>query len=133
MNLVLELHPEAEAEVQCITGDYEAKIPGLGARFRHEVEDACSAIVQHPLLWRMRKEGWRRVNLPGFPYYLASSGIVISHRFRSTTDCIESVVALNRWDNALYSQILMTLGISRVRHPRGSRPDRGCFPPILSP
>lgn len=71
MNLILEFHPEAAAEVQCITGDYEAKLPGLGARFRHEIEDACSAIVQHPLLWRLREEGWRRVNLPGFPYYLA--------------------------------------------------------------
>ena len=71
MNLILEFHPEAEAEVRCITGDYEAKVPGLGSRFRHEVEDACAAIVQHPLLWRLRDEGWRRVNLPGFPYYLA--------------------------------------------------------------
>ena len=50
MNLVLEFLPEAEAEAQCITGDYEAKVPGLGARFRHELEDACSAMVQHPLL-----------------------------------------------------------------------------------
>jgi hypothetical protein len=132
MNLVLGFHPEAE--LQCITGDYEAKVPGLGARFRHEMEDACSAIVQHPLLWRLRKEGWRRVNLPGFPLlYPASSGIVISHRFRSTTDCIESVVALNRWDNALFSQILMTLGISRVHHPRGRGPSRGCCPPFPSP
>jgi len=71
MNLIREFHPEAGAEVQCITGDYEGKVPGLGARFRHEVEDACSAIVQHPLLWRLRQEGWRRVNLPGFPYYPA--------------------------------------------------------------
>jgi len=71
MNLVLEFLPEAEAEAQCITGDYEAKVPGLGARFRHELEDACSAMVQHPLLWRLREGGWRRVNLPGFPYYIA--------------------------------------------------------------
>lgn len=48
MNLVLEFLPEAEAEAQCVTGDYEAKVPGLGARFRHELEDACSAMVQHP-------------------------------------------------------------------------------------
>jgi hypothetical protein len=45
-----------------VIGDYEAKVPGLGARFRHEVEEACSAIVQHPLLWRLREQGWRRVN-----------------------------------------------------------------------
>lgn len=71
MNPVLEFLPAAAAEVQCITGDYEAEIPGLGVRFRHEIEDACAAIVQHPLLWRLREGGWRRVNLPGFPYYIA--------------------------------------------------------------
>jgi toxin ParE1/3/4 len=71
MNLTLQFHHETEADVQCIVGDYEAKVPGLGARFRHEVEEACSAIVQHPLLWKLREEGWGRVNLPGFPYYLA--------------------------------------------------------------
>jgi len=43
----------------------------LGARFRSEVESACAAIVQHPLLWRLRPAGYRRVNLPGFPYYIA--------------------------------------------------------------
>lgn len=52
-------------------GDYEARLIGLGARFRSEVESACSAIVQHPLLWRLRPAGYRRVNLPGFPYYIA--------------------------------------------------------------
>jgi len=71
MNLVLDFFPEAEAEAQFITADYEAKVPGLGARFRHELEDACAAIVQYPLLWRLREGRWRRVNLPGFPYYIA--------------------------------------------------------------
>jgi len=71
MNWVLEFHPEAEAEAQCVVGDYEAKVPGLGVRFRLELEEACSAIVQHPLLWRLRAGGWRRVNLPAFPYYIA--------------------------------------------------------------
>ncbi len=28
-------------------------------------------MVQHPLLWRLRAEGWRRVNLPGFPCFIA--------------------------------------------------------------
>jgi plasmid stabilization system protein ParE len=52
-------------------GDYEADTPGLGARFRAEVESACAAIVQHPLMWRLRPGGYRRVNLPGFSYYIA--------------------------------------------------------------
>src|SRR4051812_29562960 len=71
MSLVLEFVREASAEVECVTGDYEARVPGLGLRFRKEVEAACAAIVQHPLLWRERPEGFRRVNLPGFPYYAA--------------------------------------------------------------
>jgi plasmid stabilization system protein ParE len=71
MSLLLEFLPEASAEVQCITGDYEARSSGLGSRFGAEVESACAAIVQHPLLWRLRPGGYRRVNLPGFPYYIA--------------------------------------------------------------
>ncbi|MGH9932835.1 MAG: hypothetical protein ACREA9_26835 [Pyrinomonadaceae bacterium] len=27
--------------------------------------------MQHPRLWRERPGGYRRVNLPGFPYYVA--------------------------------------------------------------
>ncbi len=71
MSLPLEFHVEALAEVECITGDYEAKTPGLGARFRTTVEEGCVAVVLHPLLWRQRSEGYRRVNLPGFPYFIA--------------------------------------------------------------
>ena len=71
MSFVLEFLPEASAEVECVTGDYEARSTGLGARFRAEIESACAAIVQHPLLWRLRPAGYRRVNLPGFPYYIA--------------------------------------------------------------
>ncbi len=71
MSLVLEFLPEAQAEVECVTVDYESRVPGLGVRFREEVESVCAAIVQHPLLWRERSGGYRRVNLPGFPYYVA--------------------------------------------------------------
>ena len=71
MSFVLEFLPEASAEVECITGDYEARSAGLGSRFRAEIESVCAAIVQHPLLWRFRPGGYRRVGLPGFPYYVA--------------------------------------------------------------
>ena len=71
MSFVLGFLPEASAEVECVTSDYEARSTGLGVRFRSEVESACAAIVQHPLLWRLRHSGYRRVNLPGFPYYIA--------------------------------------------------------------
>ncbi len=71
MSLVLEFLPESGAELECVTGDYEAHARGLGVRFRHEIETICAAILQHPLLWRLRSRGYRRVNLPGFPYYVA--------------------------------------------------------------
>ena len=71
VNFVLEFLPEASAELECVTGNYEAHLGGLGARFQTEVESVCSAIIQHPLLWRLRPTGYRRVNLPGFPYYIA--------------------------------------------------------------
>ncbi len=71
MSLVIEFLPEAAAEVTAAVKYYEARVPGLGARFRREVESACDAVVQHPLLWRERVGGYRRVNLPGFPYYVA--------------------------------------------------------------
>ncbi len=51
MSLVLEFFPEAAAELECVTGSYEARVPGLGVRFRLEREntlnlsglDYCSA------------------------------------------------------------------------------------------
>jgi len=71
MSFILEFLPESAAELECVTGDYEARAKGLGTRFRAEVESACAAIVQHPFLWRLRLGSYRRVNLPGFPYYVA--------------------------------------------------------------
>lgn len=71
MSMALEFVREALAELECATGDYEARVPELGVRFRLEVERACEGIVQFPFLWRERPAGWRRVNLPGFPYYIA--------------------------------------------------------------
>ncbi len=70
MSFNLEFLPEAAAEVECVTGDYEARTAGLGVRFRTEIESVCFAILQHPRLWRERPGGYRRINLPGFPYYV---------------------------------------------------------------
>jgi plasmid stabilization system protein ParE len=71
MSVSLDFLPEAVDDVAKAVEWYEAREPGLGARFRREMESVCSAILQHPLLWRERRGGYRRVNLPGFPYYLA--------------------------------------------------------------
>ena len=67
----LDFLPEASGEAAAATAYYEEREPGLGARFRKEIEAACASILDRPLLWRERSGGYRRVNLPGFPFYLA--------------------------------------------------------------
>jgi len=68
---MLEFLPEAKLEAEEATIFYEQRVTGLGSRFRGEVESVCAAIARQPLLWRERIGGFRRVNLPGFPYYVA--------------------------------------------------------------
>lgn len=71
MNAVLEFLPGALCDAEEGTRYYEQRVLGLGARFRAEVESVCAAIVRQPLLWSERSGGYRRVNIPGFPYYVA--------------------------------------------------------------
>lgn len=67
----LEFLPEAQAEFFEAAEYYEDRENGLGKRFRDEVWDMCSTILEHPTLWRERTGGFRRVNCPVFPYFLA--------------------------------------------------------------
>ena len=67
----LEFLPEALSEFAASVEFYEGKEPGLGKRFKNEVWEACSTIIAHPLLWRERKGGFRRLNCPVFPHYIA--------------------------------------------------------------
>jgi plasmid stabilization system protein ParE len=69
--MILEFLPEASAELYGAAEYYESKQEGLGRRFRNEVLELCGLIVQQPLLWRERAGGYRRVNCPVFPYYIA--------------------------------------------------------------
>ena len=69
--MMLEFVPEAAQEAAEATAYYEEAEPGLGARFREELKSVTTAILSHPLLWRQRSQGCRRVNLPGFPFYVA--------------------------------------------------------------
>ena len=67
----LEFLPEAQAEFYEAGNYYEDKERDLGKRFRDEVRRICSAILDHPLIWRECEGGFRRVNCPVFPYYIA--------------------------------------------------------------
>jgi plasmid stabilization system protein ParE len=67
----LEFLPEARSEFLVTVDYYDEKQLGLGKRFRAEIAEVCSTILEHPLLWRERNGGFRRVNCPVFPYYIA--------------------------------------------------------------
>ena len=67
----LEFLPEAREEFSAAALYYESKEAGLGVRFRDEVAYMVGRIVTDPYLWRERPSGFRRVNCPVFPYYLA--------------------------------------------------------------
>lgn len=67
----IEFLPEAQVEFYDASGFYEDREIGLGMRFRAEISEVCGTIQAHPLLWREREGGFRRVNCPVFPYYIA--------------------------------------------------------------
>ena len=67
----LEFLNEAFAELEAAADYYKSKEAGLGDRFIDEVREICETILKHPLLWRERGGGFRRVNLPVFPFYIA--------------------------------------------------------------
>ena len=67
----VEFTPEAEQELTEATLWYESKEPGLGIRFRNEVQHVVQRASEDPTLWRMREGGYRRVNCPVFPYFIA--------------------------------------------------------------
>ena len=67
----LEFLEEAQTEFFKAGNYYEDKEAGLGNRFRDEVWKVCSLILDHSVMWRERAGGFRRVNCPVFPYYIA--------------------------------------------------------------
>lgn len=69
MKLIL-LH-EAEIEFWQSVEYYERRRPGLGVRFKEEVDRYFECIGKQPLLPSMRKQGYRRVNLTVFRHYIA--------------------------------------------------------------
>jgi hypothetical protein len=68
MKLVL-LHA-AEIEFWKSVEYYERKSYGLGIRFKQEVDLFLEGIQAQPLVPRLRKNGYRRVNLSVFQHYI---------------------------------------------------------------
>jgi hypothetical protein len=62
---------QAEEEFSQSAAYYESKQPGLGIRFRNEVATVMDWILEHPEVPRLRRRGYRRVNLRVFSHYIA--------------------------------------------------------------
>jgi len=69
--MIIELLEEANQELTEAALWYESREPGLGKRFRDERVHVIERIATDPLLWRERPGGYRQVNCPVFPYYIA--------------------------------------------------------------
>ena len=61
---------EAAAEFADAIARYESIESGLGVRLKEEVKGVVARIADQPGLPRMRSQGYRRVNLKIFPYYI---------------------------------------------------------------
>ena len=69
--MTLEFLSEASSELFEAADYYESREIELGLRFLDEVSKICARILEDPLLWRERSGGYRRVDCPVFPYYVA--------------------------------------------------------------
>jgi hypothetical protein len=62
---------EAEMEFWASVDYYERQEPGLGIRFKLEVDQFLAKIQSDPMQPRLRCECYRRVNLSVFRHYIA--------------------------------------------------------------
>lgn len=67
----LQIDNNVRREIQEVAEYYEARSPGLGDRFWQEVDAHVAWILANPMLPRLRRGDYRRVNLKVFPHYIA--------------------------------------------------------------
>lgn len=68
-----EFSPEARAEFDDGEHYYEAQIPGLGGRFRKDIQQALRRLRRWPLAAPVERGDIRRLVLSRFPYKLLYS------------------------------------------------------------
>jgi hypothetical protein len=61
---------EAELEFLDVISYYESEQPGLGQRFKDELDRTVLWVAERPEVCRLRPGGYRRINLRTFPYYI---------------------------------------------------------------
>jgi len=69
--MIVEFTTEARSDLFESAEYYEGKESGLGKRFRNEISRVINTVAGAPKMWRERAAGYRRVNCPVFPYFIA--------------------------------------------------------------
>ncbi len=69
--MIVEFTTEAKRDLFEAAEYYEDREVDLGKRLRDEVAEVLKTVASAPCLWREREAGYRRVNCPVFPYYIA--------------------------------------------------------------
>ena len=75
-----DFNPEARLEYREAAVFYEARRPGLGASFTHEIETAIQKILEAPDRWRLVEQDVRRCLAHTFPYgilYTVEHGFIL--------------------------------------------------------
>jgi len=67
----IKILQQAFEELEDAVAYYEDQQSDLGLRLKDEVEQHIEWIINNPTVPRLRKGGYRRVNLNIFPYYIA--------------------------------------------------------------
>ncbi len=67
----MEILQAAQDELAHATSYYEQIEPGLGVRFKTEARERLTWVTLNPEVPSLRANGYRRVNLRIFPYYIA--------------------------------------------------------------
>lgn len=77
---VVAFHPEAQMELVEAAEFYDARSPGLGARFLDEVNQGLGKIAEAPERWPRSSDLIRRHLLSAFPYgllYMHEDGQIV--------------------------------------------------------
>lgn len=83
--MTIKVLQEAQLEFLDAISHYEAERPGLGQRFKDEVDRSMVWIAAGPELQRLRPGGFRRMNLRIFPFYLPYVANGLTRRTRMSS------------------------------------------------
>lgn len=69
--MIINFLAQANSELIDAAAYYEGELNGLGRRFWDEVDEHIAWIARNHEVPRLRPNGYRRVNLKIFPYYVS--------------------------------------------------------------